>query len=120
MKLLVTVGAATALVLVGCGAASPVAHGDPEVAGKPTWGDCRSRVSQIADYGPDARGSASRAAALAKYRQEGDHVVFQPARKAHVAPAWLLVDVQNHIHASLELYHGTRGWLVSAVDRCTD
>jgi hypothetical protein len=121
MKLLVAAGAAaTAVALVGCGAATPVAHGGPEVAGKPTWGHCHSRVSQIADYGPDARGSASRAAALAPYRQQGDHVVLRPARRAHVPPEWLLVDDQNHIHASVELFHSSGGWLVSALEKCAD
>lgn len=121
MNLLVAAGATTTtFVLVGCGAASPIAHGDPDVAGKPTWGGCQSRVSQIADYGPDARGSESRAAALAPYRQEGDHVVFRPGRNPHVAPTWLLVDDQNHIHASVELFHGSGGWLVSALDKCAD
>jgi hypothetical protein len=106
------------VTMAGCGDPSRP-HLDPDLAGKPTWGECQERSIQAIDYVADAPGATSRAAALAPYREEGDHVVDHPAgphRNAQV----LLVDAGNVIHHALELSHTENGWLVGMVDTCAD
>src|SRR5262245_41906190 len=119
MKLLVAAGAvATAVVFGGCGSSSStrVVSPPPQC---PTWGSCRDISSQITDYAVGAPGAKSVEAALAPYRTDGDHVVRRPAQP-HQRAAWLLVDDQHVIHASLELFHTPRGWLVDTVEKCAD
>jgi hypothetical protein len=119
MNVLLTAGAlALSAVLVGCGDASSRPHVDPDVAGKPTWG-CQTRATQAIDYAVDAPGAKSRAAAIARYRVDGDHVVDRPAH-AHRLPQVLLVDADNVIHHELELWHTENGWLVTMVEGCDD
>jgi hypothetical protein len=117
-SLLVPIVAVTAgVLLAGCGASS-APRVDPDGAGKPSWGGCTERSSLIRDYLASAEGARTRAAAIAPYRQAGDHVVLRPAQE-HRHAAWLLVDARNVIHTSLELTHGRHGWLVSMVERCS-
>ena len=58
-------------------------------------------------------------AAIAQYRQPGDHVVKRH-RRPHRTAAWLLVDDRNVIHTSVELWHSQHGWLVGLVEKCAD
>jgi hypothetical protein len=116
-RLLAAVGALTlGITLVACGDTSRPAV-DPDLAGKPTWGGCSERSTQISDYTADAKGAKTRAAAMARYRMPGDHVVFRGGHGHHRA-TWLLVDEKDVIHTSLELVPGASGWLVSTVEKC--
>jgi hypothetical protein len=121
MNLFLTAGAlALGAALVGCGDTSPRPHVDPDIAGKkPTWDGCQLRSVQAIDYVADAPGAKSRAAALARYRVDGDHVVDRPPR-AHRNARVLLVDEDDVIHHALELRHAEHGWLVSMVEACAD
>jgi len=119
MKVVFAAAGALALTvtLVGCGDSSRP-QVDPDVAGKPTWAGCQERVDQMIDYAADARGAKTRAAALAPYRKQGDHVTVKP-RHAHTNRQWLLVDDANVIHTALEMWRGEHGWLVSRVEKCS-
>jgi hypothetical protein len=111
--------ASAAVCLAACGASPSTPRVASDVGGKPTWGDCHERSGMNIDYVAGARGKPSAAAAIARYRVPGDHVVMVPAH-AHRNAQWLLVDDHNLIHASLELWHTPRGWLVSMVEKCAD
>jgi hypothetical protein len=104
--------------VAGCGS-SPKPTVQPDLAAKPTWGGCKNFVGQHIDYTVDAHGAPTRAAALADYRQEGDHVVDRPKRP-HRNARVLLVDDRDVIHHALELWHSQDGWLVTMVQKCTD
>jgi hypothetical protein len=71
------------------------------------------------DHSADARGGSGRAAALAPYRQVGDHVVDRPARP-HRNAQILLVDDGNVIRHALELWLTGKGWRVGVVEACAD
>lgn len=115
--LVLAVVLAAGLVLTACGHAS-LPRVEPDVAGRPTWGGCSERTTQIIDYASGARGERSLRAALAPYRVDGDHVVRRPAH-AHRGARWLLVDDRQVIHTSLELLHAERGWLVDVIEKCS-
>ena len=122
-------GALVAVLLAGCGSTTsdvelgppatgqPRVAGEPDGAGRPTWGACREHSMQITDYASDATGARTRVGALASYRVAGDHVVDRlprPHRNAQV----LLVGDDNVIHHAIELLHTEHGWLVSMVEAC--
>lgn len=119
------VGATAAgTVLAACGSSSTPpgvieAVGPVDQTHAPTWGGCHVHSTRTIDYIADAPGARTRAAALAPYRQEGDHVVVRPAR-AHRRVGWLLVDSRNVIHTSVELWHSEHGWLVNVVEKCAE
>jgi hypothetical protein len=123
-RVLASVGAGAAgTVLAACGSSSsaaidPAASSEPDVSGTPVW-TCQDHVGQFIDYAAGAPGKKTRAAALASYRNEGDHVVRTPHHD-HQLPRVLLVDDHDVIQVSLELWHTRRGWLVTSIERCAD
>lgn len=120
MRNVVAAAGALALgaALAGCGHSSHP-QVQPDLAGKPTWGDCQEHSMHNLDYISDAHGKPTANAALASYRTDGDHVVVVPAR-AHQNRRWLLVDDTNLIHTALEMQHVQHGWLVDLVETCSD
>jgi hypothetical protein len=119
MKVALVAGSlAFALTIAGCGG-SPRPSVQPDLAGKPTWGGCRNFVGQNMDYGPDAVGAKTVAAALATYRKDGDHVVIEPHRD-HRPRRWLVVGEDNVIRAAVQMFRGDQGWLASSVEKCAD
>jgi hypothetical protein len=120
MKVVLAAAGGLALTLgaVGCGS-SPRPNVQPDRAGQPTWGDCRSFVTGNLDFVSDAHGAKTRTIAIARYRREGDHVVESP-RRAHRNAQVLLVDDHNVIHQALELWHLKNGWVVPMVEKCGD
>jgi hypothetical protein len=104
--------------LVACGDTSRPAV-EPDAAGKPTWGGCQESRVQMRDFVADAHGAKTRAAALASFRIDGDHVVDRVARP-HRNARVLLVGDDNVIHHALDLSHTEHGWLVNLVEACPD
>jgi hypothetical protein len=89
-------------------------------AAKPTWApDCDEISIENIDYISGARGKPSRAAALARYRKDGDTVVFSRG-DLHTANQWLIVDDRGHLRAEVELLHTRHGWLPSTVFKCAE
>jgi hypothetical protein len=120
MTRLLALGVAVVLgAVTGCGqsaASGPVGVG---AGNAPTWGGCHEHSVQVRDYVADAKGEPTAEAAMAPYRERGDHVVVLPAHE-HANRRWLLVDDTDVIHTSLELWHTGRGWLVTMVEHCSE
>jgi hypothetical protein len=118
MNLALAAGAAVALTLTlaGCGSSSRPSL-QPDLAGQPTWGTCRSIAGRSVDDVSGLRGERTPRAAIASYRRKDDHVVVLP-RQGHRARHWLLVDDANVIHTSLDVSNTGNGWLVDQVETC--
>jgi hypothetical protein len=114
--LLTTIVLTAGLLVAACGDGS-TPRVQPDVAAKPTWGGCQERSMQNIDYLAGAKGARTRAAAVARYRVDGDRVVVRPARPHRNAQV-LMVDDHNVIHHALEVWHTRHGWLVSTVETC--
>jgi hypothetical protein len=71
------------------------------------------------DRAAGVAGARSLDAALAPYREDGDHVV-QRSGGPHRHTSWLLVDDANVIRSAVEVAHTEQGWLVMSVASCAD
>jgi hypothetical protein len=120
MTRLLALGVAALLAAVtGCGQSAASGPAGVGAGHAPTWGGCAEHSVQAIDYVAGAKGEPTAEAAMAPYRERGDHVVVVPGHE-HVNRSWLLVDDTDVIHTSLELWHAGRGWLVTMVDRCSE
>lgn len=102
--------------LVGCGDMSGPS-GEPDVAGKPTWGGCPEFAIQAMSIASGVRGASTLEDAVADYRKSGDHLVVVPVRGGP-RHRWVVRE-DGTIRADLEVWHSRRGWFVTGVKRCS-